>query len=1181
MTPRKLIENETTTAEQAMAMTTTVALATTTSTTVGQVMTNSEGLPLPLFPPGPGVVSHVVTSDGSYTVIQLSRPLQYFSRVYSQLYLSMDGFLSFTPLSYDTYVQVSNIDIIAPLWTDLDMYTRGNVSYEQATSGPLLQTATDEMNRMFPGFSASWVFVATWEKMEFEPDVGEVTFQVVLVSDVQGRTFILMNYGPIPPVDPEPWKAGLQTQENYQNFTIQVPLGGLTTSTNVGTPGRWAFQVSGAAFGSSWTLFPPGPAVVSHAVTGDATYTQIQLTQPLQYFGRSYIQLYLSMDGFLSFTPLSFDTYVQVSNFDIIAPLWTDLDMYTRGNVSYEQATSGPLLQTATDEMNRMFPGFSASWVFVATWEKMEFEPDKGEVTFQVVLISDVQGRTFILMNYGPIPPVDPEPWEAGLQTQENYQNMTIHVPLGSLSTSTNVGIPGRWVFQVAGPAFVPTTMFPIMPFARRLSFYDGGSFLVQLDQPFTYFGSSHTQLYFAMDGFLSFEDIPSDGYYPLTNKDMIAPLWTDIDTYYRGYISYEQATSGPLLQLATYTVRRYFQKSDFTASWVFVGTWDKVEFEPDVGEVTFQVVLISGGNDASYVLMNYGNMPADPEPWMAGYMTANNGNHFIIQAASTSDLRKTTNVGLPGRWAFEVNAPFRLFFPVLPGAVRAVTSDGDNALVQLTQPFSYFGRDYRQLYLSMDGFLSFEPFNFDGYFVILNKDIIAPLWTDIDTYTRGNITYQQATSGPLIAQATAEIRQMYPGSDFTAAWVFVGTWEKVEFEPDLGEVTFQVILISDEDSDVSFILMNYGQIPNNQEAWMAGYQTEDNAHQFRIQAASTADLSRTSNVGRPGRWAFRVDACGVLNCTENEVCVARSGVYGCACANNNPRFNPDNFDATESCDGTNRSVSVSRCQLFEAGFPAEVLHLNDPSCKGVAQDGRLVFHFDDNTCGSILEVNSTNFIYKNSIQSLSSLGPRSVVSRDSWLNLNFSCVYPLIQSISAPMTFQAINSVINKNLPGAEGTYQIRMVPYSDASFTSPFSGTVTLQVNQQVFIAVEVDGVDSHVFSTVLDNCWATPYNDPNHYIRWDLITNECPNAKDGTVQVLQNGVSISSHFSFRMFTFTGVSDSFYLHCRVHLCQVNGGHCALPCDDDDGDEDDMHPIVRRRRSLDFHDSTSISMSF
>uniref|UniRef100_A0A3B4DB55 NIDO domain-containing protein n=1 Tax=Pygocentrus nattereri TaxID=42514 RepID=A0A3B4DB55_PYGNA len=207
----------------------------------------------------------------------------------------MDGFLSFTPLFYDTYVQISNTDIIAPLWTDLDMYTRGNVSYEQATSGPLLQTATNEMNRTFPGFSASWVFVATWEKMEFEPDVG-VTFQVVLVSDVQGRTFILMNYGPIPAVDPEPWKAGLQTQENYQNFTIQVPLSGLTTSTNVGIPGRWAFQVSGATFGKCQVFalfFPVLPGAV-RAVTYDGGNALVQLTQPFSYFGRDYTQLYVS-----------------------------------------------------------------------------------------------------------------------------------------------------------------------------------------------------------------------------------------------------------------------------------------------------------------------------------------------------------------------------------------------------------------------------------------------------------------------------------------------------------------------------------------------------------------------------------------------------------------------------------------------------------------------------------------------------------------------------------------------------------------------------------------------------------------------------------------------------------------------------------------------------------------------
>lgn len=51
--------------------------------------------------------------------------------------------------------------------------------------------------------------------------------------------------------------------------------------------------------------------------------------------------------------------------------------------------------------------------------------------------------------------------------------------------------------------------------------------------------------------------------------------------------------------------------------------------------------------------------------------------------------------------------------------------------------------------------------------------------------------------------------------------------------------------------------------------------------------------------------------------------------------------------------------MAVSRCQLFEAGFRSDVLHLRDESCNGTIQDGRLVFHFDngDNLCGTVLKV--------------------------------------------------------------------------------------------------------------------------------------------------------------------------------------------------------------------------------
>jgi len=51
--------------------------------------------------------------------------------------------------------------------------------------------------------------------------------------------------------------------------------------------------------------------------------------------------------------------------------------------------------------------------------------------------------------------------------------------------------------------------------------------------------------------------------------------------------------------------------------------------------------------------------------------------------------------------------------------------------------------------------------------------------------------------------------------------------------------------------------------------------------------------------------------------------------------------------------------MSLSRCQLFEAGFPSGILHLNDPKCRGTVRNGRVEFYFDNNDhiCGTSLVV--------------------------------------------------------------------------------------------------------------------------------------------------------------------------------------------------------------------------------
>ncbi|KAL0179100.1 hypothetical protein M9458_024542, partial [Cirrhinus mrigala] len=54
-------------------------------------------------------------------------------------------------------------------------------------------------------------------------------------------------------------------------------------------------------------------------------------------------------------------------------------------------------------------------------------------------------------------------------------------------------------------------------------------------------------------------------------------------------------------------------------------------------------------------------------------------------------------------------------------------------------------------------------------------------------------------------------------------------------------------------------------------------------------------------------------------------------------------------------------------------------------------------------------------------------------------------------------------------------------------------------------------------------------------------------CPNPNDDTVELLQNGVSTSSRFSFEMFIFTANSTKIYLHCGIHLCLLTDNHCSV----------------------------------
>ncbi|KAF6732048.1 Alpha-tectorin, partial [Oryzias melastigma] len=293
-------------------------------------------------------------------------------------------------------------------------------------------------------------------------------------------------------------------------------------------------------------------------------------------------------------------------------------------------------------------------------------------------------------------------------------------------------------------------------------------------------------------------------------------------------------------------------------------------------------------------------------------------------------------------------------------------------------------------------------------------------------------------------------------------------------------------------------------------------------------------------------------DPCEQLDCTENEWCGEKHGVYGCFCDEHHHRPNNGTYDSSITCQNSSGTMSVSRCQLFEAGFPSSALHLRDSSCKGTVEDGKLVFHFDNNDhlCGTVLRSNGTHFIYENTIQS-ETAPSETLISRQKKIKLCFSCAYPLSQAQSMDVGINPVESIMKKKLPAGSGSYHIRMTSYTDPDFRFPFTNETDIEVDEMLYVKVKTEGVDQHQLATILDSCWATPINTEDYPIRWDLIINECPNPEDGTVELIQSGVSTVAQFSFRMFTFKNFS-SIFVHCNVHLCLLNSSDCTPQCDSD-----------------------------
>ncbi|KAG8508280.1 Sushi, nidogen and EGF-like domain-containing protein 1 [Galemys pyrenaicus] len=160
------------------------------------------------------------------------------------------------------------------------------------------------------------------------------------------------------------------------------------------------------------------------------------------------------------------------------------------------------------------------------------------------------------------------------------------------------------------------------------------------------------------------------------------------------------------------------------------------------------------------------------------------------------------------------------------------------------------------------------------------DRCVVAAFWADVDNRRAGDVHFREATDLATLRRASADVQRYFPELPrFSASWVFVATWLRVTFFGGGASSpvnTFQTVLITD--GRFSFTIFNYESITwttgthassgGNASglggiAAQAGFNAGDGLRYFSIPGSRTADMAEvetTTNVGVPGRWAFRID---------------------------------------------------------------------------------------------------------------------------------------------------------------------------------------------------------------------------------------------------------------------------------------------------------------------------------
>ncbi|KAK6472593.1 CUB and zona pellucida-like domain-containing protein 1 [Huso huso] len=247
--------------------------------------------------------------------------------------------------------------------------------------------------------------------------------------------------------------------------------------------------------------------------------------------------------------------------------------------------------------------------------------------------------------------------------------------------------------------------------------------------------------------------------------------------------------------------------------------------------------------------------------------------------------------------------------------------------------------------------------------------------------------------------------------------------------------------------------------------------------------------------------------------------------------------------EADIECTDTTMTLYISKSSV--RGLHENHLRLNDPTCSVTSNGSHIIASVSLNSCGTKLEETENDLIFRNEITSFDH--PHDIITRKHQIEIPFICKFPKKSRLLA--SFKAHKSAYLFTEAGfGSFTYLFEFYDSSDFSrMINPNTYPIEVELQDMIYMGIQVQ---SSLSTTQLfvESCRATPNDNPNDPLYYDIISNGC--IEDETTVVYLNNQT-DFRFGLEAFNFIGNYEQVYISCTVILCVAGdpSNRCAQGC--------------------------------